>query len=75
MQPEGEQAKESIYAMIGGEEKENKVAVHGQKSQKCELDPSSLLIDLRDKQEYDAWHIVEAHNWPVMLINQDKTFP
>ena len=34
-----------------------------------------LLIDLRDKQEYDAWHIKEAFNFPLMLINQDKTFP
>jgi rhodanese-related sulfurtransferase len=31
-----------------------------------------LLIDLRDPQEYSAWHIKEAFNFPLMLVNQDK---
>jgi centrosomal protein CEP41 len=30
---------------------------------------------MRDKAEYSAWHISEAYNFPLMMLNQDKTFP
>lgn len=34
-----------------------------------------LIVDLRDKAEYTAWHIKESYSLPMMLINQDKTIP
>ena len=34
-----------------------------------------LLLDMRDRDEYTKWHIKEAYNFPLMLLNQDKTIP
>ena len=34
-----------------------------------------LLLDMRDKSDYDAWHIKDALSYSIMLLNQDKTFP
>lgn len=38
-------------------------------------DSSFLIIDLRDKSEYLAWHIKESYSLPLMMVNQDKTIP
>ena len=34
-----------------------------------------LIVDLRDKQEYTAWHIRDSYSLPLMMINQDRTIP
>ena len=34
-----------------------------------------LILDMRDRDEYTKWHIKEAQNFPLMLLNQDKTIP
>ena len=36
---------------------------------------SFILLDLRDVNDYRAWHIREAFSFPLMLLNQDKTIP
>ena len=36
---------------------------------------SYILLDLRDPADYKSWHIREAYNFPMMLLNQDKTIP
>ena len=36
---------------------------------------SYLIVDLRDKTEYTAWHIKESYSLPMMMVNQDKTIP
>lgn len=32
-------------------------------------DSSYLIVDLRDKAEWTAWHIRESYSLPLMLIN------
>ena len=32
-------------------------------------------MDLRDKAEYQAWHVKESYSMPLMMVNQDKTIP
>lgn len=34
-----------------------------------------LVVDLRDRAEYQAWHIKESYSLPLMMVNQDKTIP
>ena len=34
-----------------------------------------LIVDLRDRTEYQAWHIKESYSLPLMMVNQDKTIP
>ena len=34
-----------------------------------------LIIDLREKTDYTAWHIKESYSLPLMMVNQDKTIP
>ena len=36
---------------------------------------SYLIVDLRDRAEYTAWHIKESYSLPLMMVNQDKTIP
>ncbi len=36
---------------------------------------SYLIVDLRDKADYTAWHIQESYSLPLMMVNQDKTIP
>ena len=36
---------------------------------------SFLIVDLRDKAEYTAWHIKESYSLPLMMVNQDRTIP
>ena len=38
-------------------------------------DVSFILLDLRDQTDYKDWHIREAYNFPLMMLNQDKTIP
>ena len=38
-------------------------------------DSSYLIVDLRDKADWIAWHIKESYSLPLMMINQDKTIP
>lgn len=28
-----------------------------------------LVLDLREKAEYNAWHIKESYNLPLMMVN------
>jgi centrosomal protein CEP41 len=37
-------------------------------------DTKFILLDLRDSEDYKAWHIKEAINFPAPNITQDKTF-
>ena len=34
-----------------------------------------LLLDLRDPDEYNLWHIKESINFPAANIARDKTIP
>jgi len=34
-----------------------------------------LLLDLRDPDEYEMWHIKEAINFPAANIARDRTIP
>ena len=34
-----------------------------------------LLLDLREPEEYDMWHIKESINFPAANIARDKTIP
>ena len=36
---------------------------------------SYLIVDLRDRADYLAWHIKESYSMPLILVNQDKTIP
>lgn len=36
---------------------------------------SYLIVDLRDKSDWTAWHIKESYSLPLMMVNQDKTIP
>ena len=38
-------------------------------------DSSYLVVDLRDKAEWTAWHIKESYSLPLMMVNQDRTIP
>ena len=38
-------------------------------------DSRYLIVDLRDKAEWTAWHIKESYSLPLMMINQDRTIP
>ena len=38
-------------------------------------DSNFLIVDLRDKAEYLAWHVKESYSMPLMMVNQDKTIP
>ena len=38
-------------------------------------DSNFLIVDLRDKTEYTAWHIKESYSMPLMMVNQDRTIP
>jgi len=36
---------------------------------------SFLLLDLRDKEDYETWRIKEAINYPAPCIGRDKIIP
>ena len=38
-------------------------------------DSSYLIVDLREKADWTAWHIKESYSLPLMMINQDRTIP
>ena len=87
MQPSGaspaeEESKESIYALMGGggggaAQPESAAAsqVVSEHSVGIASESNFLIVDLRDKAEYIAWHIKESYSLPLMLVNQDKTIP
>ena len=69
MQPSSivEESNESIFMMGQGDQP---IVSQIQANQASVSDEAPfLLIDLRDKQEYDAWHIKEAFNFPLMMLN------
>ena len=75
-----EESKESIFglmAMANGQQPQaaaamdaaSAVANIGVNQVGISSDSNFLIIDLRDKAEYDAWHIKESYSLPLMMIN------
>ena len=34
-----------------------------------------MILDLREEEEYDLFHVKEAINYPIPNLKRDKTFP
>ena len=77
-----EESKESIYALMGNVGGGEAASVSNPAADNAAVstilnvnqvgissDSSFLIVDLRDKADWTAWHVKESYSLPLMMIN------
>lgn len=73
-----EESKESIFSLIGAggaaadtQQPSDTGAVNTVSESQIGIVAESkfLIVDLRDRSDYQAWHIKESYSMPLMMVN------